>query len=84
MASRPEYYNTQNIDIAAFLAIHNIEPLSCHRMIGSGKVEFTYSNTPELTEIVMLFSSGTAICNAVTLLNARQRCYKMAREARGH
>jgi len=76
MVSSQRVFETESIDLAAYLAATGVNP-AFERVVGSNRALFTFPETQELLAAVVDYERGAAL-PAKRLLNVRSWLYREA------
>lgn len=74
-------YQTDNLDLAAFLTAHGRDP-GVYREQGRQLVTFHFCRDDILLALIEEFSTGTATISAKALLSSRRRLFHALRQLR--
>lgn len=74
-----EIFETTDIDLAAYLEASTQRIPSVFRDMATGFATFHFWNDSEIEELIVAYSTGTAIANARRLLAARRRLFHEVR-----
>lgn len=75
-------YQTDNLDLAAYLAAHGREP-GVYRVRGQQLVTLIFRHDDTLLALIEEFSMGAATISAKALLSSRRRFFHAVRELSG-
>lgn len=75
-------YQTDNLDLAAFLTSYGREPNICREQ-GRQLVTFIFRRDDSLLALIEEFSTGTATVSAKSILSSRRRLFHTVRQLKG-